>query len=220
MRIPKLIVILNLCLCNIYSQEYIAKLNQNYDSCLYTINSKPLGYIYKNDTFLTYKTEENITLWPVWTKDGNYGYIPKEVILLLSNTTNFKLITKVENLKESACSETTRIDFEYFGLNYCELIQSIIEKNYDSLNYFFCIAYQLEGALASIHSAHTWQILNYYTDEEFYSYLLSQNIDDQIRISRYITTPSTTSPITKIEEYFTQFYPLTWTIVAKYGCIQ
>jgi hypothetical protein len=205
---------------NTYSQEYLAQINQNIDSCVFTINSEKLEYIYKNDTFLTYKFNDDVIYWPIWTKNGNYGSLPKYMIKLISDSINFKIITNVEKLQEAACHKHTTDNFNLISVNYCELIKRIINKDYEALSMFFCLTDKLEGALAETHSADSWDIFNYFSDKEFYHFLKSQDVGDQINISQYLTQPNVTYPITKIKDYFIRFYPLTWTIVERYGCVK
>ncbi len=215
-----LIYLLLLTALNIdcFTQEYLAVLKKGIESAEIQMYNNKVGEINYNDTFLVYK-EKGYYGTPVriWKKNGEQGYIDTSKIHLLSSSF-FKIKYYKEEIIAASCTKHVEDNFNLINIDYCTLVKKVInEKDYNALKKFFCLNKKTKAALSEIHDDTSWQIINYYSDKEFYSFLRSLDDEEKGEIANHLMNPMVTYPIiNNIEKYYKKYYPLTWSIIKKY----
>ncbi|MFN8206932.1 MAG: hypothetical protein U0T82_05915 [Bacteroidales bacterium] len=169
----------------------------------------------KGDTVVVFEPAEPASLWAVWTRKGETVFLNKQYFQLIPGKPIFKLKTDTAQLRETACSRHTRENFELISVNYCDLVNRIIRKESAALTDFFGLIPRVNAALAEIHASDTWQVINYFTDDELIAWLSSLRKQEVARILNYLQQEYVAYPITRYEEYLGLYYPKSWNFLQK-----
>lgn len=188
------------------------------DSANLTINDSIVGTVYENEKFITFKHDYESTHWPVWTENGNFGSINKELIIILQNEKVFKMNTDTASLFKIGCSDWCIDNFKYYDVNYCELIKKAAKGDENAFLKILTIYDVLDASAAETNPEITWQIFNLWKDETFNNFLLNQTSENQIAIAKYLVYYPVSYPITDFEYYYSTYYPQTWQTI--FGLIE
>lgn len=201
------------------TQQSMATLKAKFNKAELINEDTVVQVLHPSDTFLVYQRPSfKRDYYPVWTEEGGHGNLPKEKVKLIPEKLNFKLKVNPDKIIESACSDHSMNNFKLIDVNYCKLMKKIVvEKSDKALKYFLSMGDTLEAALSAIHGGDSWQILNYYTDIEFYDFLTKLSKKQRARITYYyLKSPTESYPISNQYDYIKKFYPLTWSVFKKH----
>ena len=200
------------------AQQSMATLKAKFNKAELINEDTVVQVLHPSDTFLVYQHNYERDDYPVWTKEGGHGILPKEKVKLIPEKLNFKLKVNPDKIIEIACSDHSMNNFKLIDVNYCKLMKKIVvEKSDKALKYFLSMGDTLEAALSATHGADSWNILYYYTDIEFYDFLTKLNKKQRAKVADYYLKPPTESyPISYKKQYIKKFYPLTWSVFKKH----
>jgi len=205
-----ILLILHLFSLNAFSQEFVATLNQEFDSANLTINDSILATVYQNEKFIIFKPSYEATYWHAWTKDGIFGSINKNSIKILPKEKVFKMTTDTSSLLNTACGVWCTDNFKTLGIDYCNLVKRAAKGNNQAFLEILTHYSNLNGGSAVANKEITWQIFNLWDDKIFNQFLLEQTKNNQVIIAEYLVYYPVSYPITDFEYYYSTYYPLTW----------
>jgi hypothetical protein len=170
----------------------------------------------KGDLIVVYKPYQQTNIWPCWDSTGNWGTIDTSSFRIVADRPIFRIKSNPTILKHEACSDPIKEDFKIMNVDYCNLIDRIIHKDYYAFKEFINLIPKVDAALSETHSADTWTIINLYTDTEFNSCIGLMNEEERSKLVNYLKQESVGCPISRFAEYLELYYPMTWTKLKKY----
>jgi len=199
---------LGVLMTNCFCQENLAVLIK--DS-----QSSGCGIMQKGDKVVVFKPVDQSSLWQCWTENGDWCSIDSSMFKIIRDQPIFKIRTNTERLKSKACSRHIRENFELINVDYCDLIERILKKDYEAFKDFIDLIPKVDASLAEIHSEDTWPIINSFTDVELNSSIDLLDDQEKILLIDYLRQEYVGYPISNYTEYFKLYYPKTW-IKLKY----
>lgn len=198
-----------LSILEVYGQESLAKMKIDYLS-----TGRNTGIQFKKDELIVvFKPLKENKTWAVWNKNGESGFLDTIAFKVIHGKPIFKLISIPSQLKSVGCDRHTKVLSKQINVNYCRAIKRVVKKRSNALTKFFNLTNELDAALAEIHAADTWTVINLYTDEELYSWLKTLDSNGLKQFVDYLKDEYVAYPITRYAEYLSLYYPKSWTII-------
>jgi len=207
-----ILYIIVLSVFNAYGQESLAKMRMD---CVSTGRNEGIQFK-KDELIVVFKPQKENKTWAVWSKNGDSGYLDTTAFKIIPGKSIFKLKSNPSRLKSADCDRHTKVLSKQIKVNYCRTIKRVVRKRSNALAKFFNLATELDAALAEIHAADTWTVINLYTDDELYSWLKTLDSNGLKQFVDYLKDGYVAYPITRYAEYLSLYYPKSWTIIRAY----
>jgi hypothetical protein len=192
------------------SRISMARINVNRNVDI-TLNGKVIAVLKPNDDFI-YDFESH----KVYLKNKFGGGISNNLVER----------TDKPFLKFTFSETDFKIDEENELLDLCmkhkiNNIQSIIDsivhnKSESKLIKYWDLHDIMDGAAAEMYYNVLFNLINSWSDIQLYSFLKHQNETFLRTFCNTLTLEYVTWPITKIDEYYNNYYPKSWNIIKKY----
>jgi hypothetical protein len=210
MRLIFAILLLSIMSLDAYSQVFVGKLIEGLDSADLIMNDSVIGRIYKDERFITYKSDYDETYWSVWTKQDVFGALDKKYFTLLPNEKLFRIKTDTNRLFRTACGVHDMDNFRQFNIDYCTLVKKAVRGDETSLLKVLTMYKILYAAPVETHPYVTGRIINAISDSRLNKFLIKQSKSNQILIAEYLVDPEVIYPFADAKYYYSTFYPETW----------
>ena len=187
-----------------FCQENLAVMIKDYQS-------SGCGILHKGDKIVVFRPYEQSDIWPCWTENGDWCNIDSSLFKIVRDKTIFKIKTNPVRLKSQACSQPVKENFDLINVDYCNIVDRIIKKDFKAFKEFIDLIPKVDAALSEIHSEDTWPVINSYTDSELNICVDLLDEKEKIMLIDYLDQEYVGYPISKFGEYLSLYYPKTWT---------